>query len=207
MDVPTILDNFEIAPGHRVAEWKSLQLDEQDGSTADWDKAIAIFDRRIRSRFIEPAQLLIDAENSTDRMTNGFAILAIDFLLIETVQGFVSGRTNHNGHSKTMFKEFLTAWSAFTSCVPKSKTADDLAVSVYEQGRCALHHTGSTDRLVVRKSGKIFVFHDDGKIEINRTLLHQELSGAFSTYLAELKKPRCADLRKNFKTKMNHICS
>lgn len=173
----------------------------------DWQKALTILDARIRSRFIEPGQLLINSENGTGRGTNGFAVLAIDFLLIETIQGFRSGLTNHNGQSKALFKTFLTAWPAFTSCVPAGKSAESLAVDVYEQGRCALHHTGSTDRIVVRKSGKVFVFHDDGRIEINRSLLHEELTRAFGNYLEELNVHSNVRLRKNFRTKMEHICS
>jgi hypothetical protein len=88
MGAPTLPENFEIAPGYRVREWTSLTLNERDSGTADWVKALAILDARIRSRFIEPTQFLIDAEKGRKRGTNGFAVLAIDFLLIETLQGF-----------------------------------------------------------------------------------------------------------------------
>lgn len=199
--------DFEIAPGHRVRDWNSLTLDEANCDTADWDKAFAILDARIRGRFIQPAQLLIDSEHGHGRGTNGFAVLAIDFLLIETMEGFRSGRTSHRNHSKALFKAFLTRWPAFTACVPVGNGAADLAGNVYEQGRCALHHTGSTDRMVVRKSGKMFVFHDDGRIEINRSLLHRELTNAFDTYLADLKAAPNRDLRRKFIIKMNHLCA
>ncbi len=213
MGSSTLPDNFEIAPGHRVRGWKSLILDENEGKSADWAKAIAILDARIRRRFIDPAQLLIDAENGTGRGTNGFAVLAIDFLLIETIQGFREGLTNHDRQSKALFKAFLTQWPVFTACVPSGEDSGDVAVRVFEQGRCALHHTGSTDRIIVRKSdtggkgGKVFVFHDDGRITINRTLLHEELTKAFDGYLAELSDPANIGLRKKFKDKMDHICS
>jgi len=207
MGSSTLPDNFEIAPGHRVKGWKSLTLDENNNTPADWAKAIAILDARIRRRFIDPAQLLIDAENGKGRGTNGFAVLAIDFLLIETIQGFREGLTNHDRQSKALFKAFLTNWPAFNSCVPAGDNATHLAVKVFEQGRCALHHTGSTDRITVRKSGKVFVFHADGQIVINRSRLHHELVKAFDTYLAALQNPENTDLRKKFRQKMDHICS
>lgn len=207
MGSPALPDDFEIAPGHRVRGWKSLSLDETDPAAADWSKAISILDARIRRRFIEPAQLLIDAENGKSRGTNGFAVLAIDFLLIETIQGFRSGLTDHTGQSGRLFAGFLMDWPGFTACIPPTKKAADLAKSVYTQGRCALHHTGSTDRIVVRKSGKMFVFHDDKRIEINRSLLHQQLTKAFDAYLAALKEPEHVELRKNFKIKMKKICT
>ncbi|TIL60498.1 MAG: hypothetical protein E5Y79_09445 [Mesorhizobium sp.] len=207
MQSPTLPNNFEIAPGHYVKDWKGLALNEGNYDSADWSKALNILNTRIRSRFIEPAQFLIDSEDGNARGTNGFAILAIDFLLIETVEGFRSGRTSHHNHSKKLFTAFLMGWPAFTACVPAGENAKDLAVDVYEQGRCALHHTGSTDRIVVRRRGPMFAFHKDGRIEINRTLLHRELTKAFDAYLADLKAPSNADLRQKFKNKMNHICS
>ncbi|WP_037546476.1 hypothetical protein [Stappia stellulata] len=207
MGSSTLPDNFEIAPGHRVKGWKSLTLNQKNSTSSDWTKAIAILDTRIRRRFIEPAQLLIDAENGKGRGINGFAVLAIDFLLIETIQGFREGLTNHNRKSKALFKAFWTNWQVFKDCVPQGANADDLAVSVYEQGRCALHHTGSTDRVIVRKSGKMFVFHNDGRIVINRTLLHKQLVTAFDVYIAALKDPANTDMREKFKQKMDHICS
>lgn len=207
MGSPAVPDNFEIAPGHRVRGWKSLSLDETDPAAADWSKAISILDARIRRRFIEPAQLLIDSENGKGRGTNGFAILAIDFLLIETIQGFRKGLTDHTGQSGKLFAAFLVDWPAFAACVPPTKKAADLAKSVYTQGRCALYHAGTTDRIVVKKSGKMLVFHDDKRIEINRSLLHQELTNAFDEYLVALKRPEHVELRTNFRNKMNHICS
>jgi hypothetical protein len=206
MGSPALPDNFEIAPGYRVKDWKGLTLSEANGGTTDWNKAISIFDTRIRSRFIEPAQLLIDAEGGGKRGTNGFAVLAIDFLLIETIQGFRRGLINHNGKSKELFKAFLTNWPTFLECLPLLSSADDLAGAVYEQGRCALHHTGSTDRIIVRKSGAMFVFHEDGQIVINRTLLHQQLVKAFDVYVAALRDPASTAMREKFKQKMDHIC-
>ncbi|AXE64694.1 hypothetical protein BBF93_11000 [Hyphomonas sp. CACIAM 19H1] len=207
MGSSTLPDNFEVAPGYKVTDWTCLTLDEQNSSPEDWAAAISILDARIRSRFVEPAQLLIDSDIGKARGTNGFAVLAIDFLLIETIEGFRRGLTSHNGKSKVLFQAFLTSWPAFTACVPADKDAGKLAVRVFEQGRCALHHTGSTDRIIVRRWGELFVFHDDGRIEINRSLLHKELTKAFDDYLAALNDPANTDLRKKYRQKMEHICS
>lgn len=207
MKLSPLPDDFEIAPGHSVSGWKSLTLNDADRMTIDWNKALSILDARIRSRFIEPAQLLIDAETNQKRGSNGFAILAIDFLLIEAIQGFRQGLTNHNRQSKALFSAFLTNWQAFLDCVPHGSDAGVLANNVYEQGRCALHHTGSTDRVLVRRSGHMFIFYSDGRIAINRTVLHKELKTAFDAYIVELRLPGNATLRRNFKKKMEHICS
>lgn len=215
MSTCSLPDDFEIAPSYGAKDWKGLALDDQDSTSADWATAISILDGRIRSRFIDPAQLLIDSENGKGRGTNGFAVLAIDFLLIETIQGFFEGLISHKRKSAKLFNGFLSTWPAFIACVPQvqdaneqAKITEKLANRVFEQGRCALHHTGSTDRIIVRKSGdRMFVFHDDGRIEINRSLLHQELTKAFDDYLDALRDPAKAVLRKKFRQKMDHICT
>lgn len=199
--------NFEIAPGFRVADWQGLELNDSEHNTPDWQRALAILDVRIRSRFIKPAQFLIDSEKNKNRGTNGFAVLAIDFLLIETIQGFKAGHVSHFGKSKNLFMAFLLEWPAFTTCVPNGQNHKSLAAKVYEQGRCALHHTGSTERLIVKRSGDLFVFHDDERIEINRSILHAELTSEFDSYLSDLRSPTNKQLRKNFKIKMDHICT
>ena len=199
--------NFEIAPGHRVRDWQKLDLDDPVHVTLDWGKAIAIFEERIRSRFIRPAQALIDSDKGTSSERNGFAVLAIDFLLIETVQGFKKGQTDHKGQSKRLFKEFLKGWNMFNKCVSDGGNSEVLAGNLYEQGRCALHHTGATDRMIVRKSKAMIIFDADGLIEINRTKFHTELDKAFASYLADLRATSNAALRENFRNKMAHICT
>lgn len=198
--------DFEIAPGHRVSEWRDLSLDPTSSAAPDWDKAIEILDSRIRNRFIEPAQLLIDSENDRARGKFGFAILAIDFLLIETIEGFRTGQIDHRNRSKSLFTGFLTAWPAFSACIPVGKKGPALADRVFCQGRCALHHTGSTDRIVVKRSGPMFTFHDDGRIEINRTRLHHELGKEFLKYTSDLRSQEGVELRGMFKRKMGYIC-
>lgn len=195
--------DFEIAPGRRVSSWKKLVLDDDVPNTGDWNKAIEIFALRIESRFLLPAKLLIDAK---DGGTNGFSILALDFLVIETIAGFRDGRLDHRRHSERLFKLLLTQWAAFVDCVG-GENADARAGAVYRQGRCALYHSGATDRVIVRKTGPMIAFHDGGAIEINRTLLHEELVGEFQRYLADLKAPQNKALRGNFRKKMDHLCS
>lgn len=207
MEIMALPGNFEIAPGFRVDDWRSLTLNVDEYESPDWQRAFAILNARIRKRFIEPAQLLIDSENPEGRGTNGFAVLAIDFLLIETLQGFRSGQLNHFRKSKALFEVFLSEWPPFAACVPLHQDRTKLAGRVYEQGRCALHHTGATDQLIVKRSGSLFVFHDDGRIEINRSRLHTDLTASFDFYLHELSAAPNAELRKNFKDKMDHICS
>ena len=61
-----------ISPHYTVIDWRQLNLDRNSG---DWEKAICIFDDRIRGRYINPANHINQVRR--DDFT-GFAVLALD---------------------------------------------------------------------------------------------------------------------------------
>lgn len=195
-----------VSSRYTSADWAALKLDETTPETEDWARAFAIFRDRIDGRFLAPADALIAAEARKTTGTFGFSILALDFLVVETVQGFRDGVLDHRGQSEGLFTSFLSSWSDFVACVPPDKETAVLAKALYKQGRCALHHSGATDRLRVRRSGSMLLFREDGRIELNRTKFHAQLRGEFDRYLHDLAGEGAVVLRKNFKNKMNHIC-
>ena len=199
--------DVEIAPGYRATHWRKLDLNHADQpKNSDWEKAITIFETRIRGRFIAPVEALIKAEEGQQRKMFGFASLAIDCLLIETLQGFREGKTNHSGQSEKLFIRFLRSWQSFERCLPPSSDADLLAKEFYRDCRCALHHSGATGSIFrVGVSGNMLQF--SGKeIVINRLAFHRELNREFDGYLEALRKPEEDVLRINLKTKMDFIC-
>lgn len=207
MRKPTCSDDLEIAPGYTVGDWKNLTLDPDKPASADWQKALEIFDARIRCRFLDPVDRLIEFDECQSRQTFGFAILAIDFLVIETLQGFRDGVLDHNRQSKKLFTRFLTQWDAFTKCLPQNDNPQECAGQVYRDYRCALHHSGSTKGAFrVRVSGPMFHFKNDQEVKINRTCLHKKLKCEFKAYLDDLRRLDKNDLRRNFLNKMNAIC-
>lgn len=197
----------KIAPGYSAKDWQALALDPHVPGTADWQRAIAIFEARMRRRFFEPADALIRAEEGKSEKTFGFAVLAVDCLVIETLQGFRAGIINHNGQSKRLFTDFLKGWQAFQACLPDQADASTLADRVYADCRCALLHSGATDgELRVGVTGPTFKFGDGHVRSINRTQLHKCLRKEFDAYIHLLKTQGANLLRKNFKTKMDAIC-
>lgn len=198
---------ISIAPGHRARDWRKLVLDPDTPGSADWVTAVRMFRDRIERRFFAPADVLIASEQEQCAPTFGFAILALDCLVIETLQGFREGVKKHNGKSQELFCGFLTNWPVFTSAVPGNEDAQAFAKLVYTDCRCALLHSGSTDGLLrVGISGKAFAFGKDKSLKINRTKLHDELKTAFDAYLQELVSADARQLRVNFKKKMDAIC-
>lgn len=202
-------DGMEISPTYTVGDWRKLKLDPDDPNENQWKIAADILKDRIEGRFLKPAQALIDMAKNEPSLRFGFAILALDFLVIETVQGFREGVLKHaNGRSKELFRDFLVKWSTFKDCVPNEADRAEKAVEIYHAGRCALHHTGSTDNLIVRIClDQMIRFHSDGGIEINRNIFHKELCAEFDRYIEELKNPASRELRANFRKKMNFICN
>ena len=190
-----------------MGRWRSLSLAPDAPDAADWNTAVTIFTARIRSRFLDPVDQLAQFDEGRSRQTFGFAILAIDFLVIETLQGFRDGICNHNKRSKELFIKFLTQWDAFKDCLPGNGDLQTLAGQVYRDYRCALHHSGATKGAFrVLAIGPMFNFKNNDEVEINRTCLHKNLKREFDAYLADLCAPDSNDLRSNFLRKMNAIC-
>lgn len=198
--------SLQISPKYTVDFWRGLDLNPDAPKQADWEKAIDVLRDRIEGRFLKPAQTLIDAEKDNKRPTFGFAILALDCLVLETIQAFRDGVTDHMGRSGALFVAFLATWQPFVSCLGGSTDAAKKASEFYKQGRCALHHSGSTDKLTVGISGPMMRFEDDRRIAVNRTVFHTELEAEFQRYLGVLRNPEAIVPRRNFVAKMNPIC-
>lgn len=103
---------YQIARKYTTADWKRLQLDPGQPGSEAWTKAVGMFRARMEERFFTPVDALIDLQEDSSR-THGFVVLAIDCLLIETLQGFRRGFADHRGKSEELFKGFLTNWDVF----------------------------------------------------------------------------------------------
>jgi hypothetical protein len=191
---------MQIAPGVDSSEWRALKLD--DPNSSDWQRAISILHKRIRGRYFDPVDQLIVAEKDTPAHERrfGFAILAIDCLLIETLGAFLQGSETTDGISKATFCKFLTTRDRFKAFT------ESLAKQFYEEFRCGILHQAE-----VGGGSKVWSVGDlvreaDGALTINRNELHERLKADFEEYLTELNNSANRALRKNFRTKMDFIC-
>jgi hypothetical protein len=193
---------LRIAPsrhgGHwTVEDWKALDFSTEE----DWQTAIDIFEDRIRGRFLGIVEAIQDYEFS------GFAIMALDCLLIETLQQFYEGKAKTpRGRSGEYFRRFLTrtSFGAFFD--------DEIAGVFYDSIRCGILHQAEikrSSRILIRKNIPLVRWADDRNgLIIQRRLFHQQLKSAFCDYTAELRKndPPDDHLRGKFKRKMDAIC-
>lgn len=189
---------MQIAPGIDARDWQQLDF----AILGTWARAIEIFERRIRGRFTDAVDFLIaddEPRNPTERRW-GFAILAIDCLLVETIQAFRQGLTDTRGRSKDLCVALLTQRPAFGSAFNT-----DLATRFYYEFRCGLAHNGQvfgTGR--VWSIGQLLAL-DGNRITINRTAFHHALLVELKEYLGALQAGTDVTLRNNFRTKMDFI--
>ena len=190
-----------IAPGIHRDEWLKLKLD--DAESPDWNRSIEILAARIQSRYLEPVGLLIKADESRSPIERryGFSIMAIDSLLIETLQSFRDGLTNTKNKSKEMFKKYLTEREGFRDHFDEKQ-----AERFFYDFRCGiLHQAEIMGPSLLWSVGLLKGEKADGTPYINRTKFHEILKQDFKRYCDELKYPANSDLRKHFRTKMDFI--
>ena len=191
---------MRIAPRYDAEDWIALRLDDPERN--DWPTALRIFDGRIRERYIDPIDFLIAEEERKPAVERrfGFAVLAIDCLLVETLGAFIEGLEDTEGKSQRVFVRFLTTRPAFSSYFTK-----DLARQFYSEFRCGILHqaeVGGDSRVwsvgpLISTSYKSLV--------VNRNEFHARLKAEFARYIEQLDDSGSVDLRTNFRKKMNFI--
>lgn len=192
---------MQIAPNIDSSEWQALKLDEPN--SPDWERAISILRGRIYGRYFDPTDHLMLAEESKPAHERrfGFAIVAIDCLLIETFGAFLEGLETTDRISEATFCKFLTTRQQFSSIFTES-----LAKQFYKQFRCGILHQAEVGGGSKVWSVGSLVRESNGSLTINRNELHKKLKAAFEDYLTELSDPLNTVLRQNFRKKMDFIC-
>jgi len=193
---------MEIAPGFTCEAWKALDLSKPNNN--DWEIAISVLRSRMTERYIDPVDILIDHEKSKhfSKRRFGFTILAIDCLLIETLQAFKDGNEETKWREgKSVFVNYLTQSSNLGKHFNK-----DLAAEFYLSYRNGiLHQAQIKENHLVWSIGSVVDNLDDTMI-INRTEFHKCLKKDFDEYLNILKDINSVELRSNFKYKMDTLC-
>jgi hypothetical protein len=191
----TMKDDMRISPRFRVSDWRKLDLTME----RDWMVAIEIFKDRLEGRFLNFIVLLEKEKYS------GFLIMALDCLLVETLQQFSLGmQETPRNKVKEYFISFLTEGRL------RRFFNEDMAGLFYYQVRNGILHQaeikGSSRVLTNREFPLVRYSNDNDGIIINRRLFHRQLVLAYEDYVIRLKNPREKKLRNNFQRKMNYIC-
>jgi len=193
---------MEIAKGIVANEYKSLNL--TNNNSPDWDNAIEIFKQRFYPRYIEPVDLLIKTDESLSALDRkfGFTIMAIDCLLLETLQCFYEGRKDSKGRGvgENLFIIFLTTTNYFSPHFDVMK-----AKLFYDHIRCGILHQAETKCESKIWSVGPLVRGENSSLIVNRTEFHIGMKKEFSRYINLISDPLNTQLRENFKIKMDFI--
>lgn len=193
---------MEIAPNFTAEQWNRLDLDENED---DWQTAINVFNERLNARYIEPVEKLIESESGLKASEKrfGFTILAIDLLLMETIQAFKEGLRTTDGKSKQTFMNFLKNSPHFSGYFTTKAQREKF----HKAFRCGILHQGE-----VQSSALVWSFGElyeriDGMEVLNRTAVHHALKSDLQDYVAQLRTPASKELRSKFKKKMDFLVS
>lgn len=201
------MKNIEIAPGVTVGDWQKLNLPSFQFSP-DWEEAIRIFEKRIRFRFLKPVEYLLSVEDGIGpkERRNGFSIMAILCLLIESLQCFLEGKGHSKGISKEVFVRFLTENEPFKTKMGLTKT---IAEKIFVHVRCGiLHQAEITGGTRLRSVGPTVRLQGE-KLILNRTKFANGIFQFFEGYLRSLRlqTDEGEKLRGNLKRKFEVIVS
>jgi len=184
---------MEISPRFTVDDWKALDLTK----SSDWRKAVRILEDRLNARFFDAVGGIQEQDFS------GFAVLALDCLLIETLQQFKEGvPETPRRKCEEYFVNFLTA-APFATHFDKTSAA-----TFYDHFRCGiLHQAEIKGTSKVWRVGPLVARSSDGHgLIVNRKLFHSALRKAFAAYLRTLRSRKDLTQCANFVKKMNFIC-
>ncbi len=196
---------IEIAPNFSCDDWDRLKVKLDPGgdwvaSPAEWKRATKVVEGRIRTRFLDSANQLQAVAYA------GFAILALDCLLIETLQAFKNGKHAETPkESRRAYETFLTSSPRFQKYFSSPRVED-----FYTNVRNGLLHDGETRKGWLVKANPQYDLIDpqpDGSVIVNRERFHDALVKDFNAYVHDLSDPARKDLRKNLVSAINDLCS
>lgn len=186
---------MKITPTFTARDWHSISFD----SEKDWQCAIAIFKERTEERFMRPIEQIEKCSYA------GFAVLALDCLLIEMLQQFREGANRTpSGKSRDYFVAFLTETS-FGNYFDNRQ-----AELFYRQIRCGILHQAElrgSSKIINNDDDPMVVYSEDNRgLIVNRKLFHECLVKEFEGYMGMLDDSSNGEMRERFLSKMKSIC-
>jgi hypothetical protein len=192
--LPEIAEQVYLSSSVTVAFYRELEAAEKR-------QEIAYFvAERFRERFLLP---VLGGNNERCESTlsgykNGFAMLAIACLMVETLEAFYQGRENTRNKSKQMFLDFFKRWEEFRDFRP-------IAENFYYDVRCGILHQAETrNGWVIERVGKLY---DPAHKAINAAAFLKSLASCLDQYSTDLETADWDSiLWVNFRKKMKTIC-
>jgi len=198
---PINLENISISPAYRKSHWQEALAKN------DWNRMVEIFADRIEGRFLNPIRLI--ANDNDIGEFSGFSILALDCLIIETLNQFYSGLDETEGLHKMAFWKFFKNSDFFKDHFSRKK-----AFTFYSHFRCGILHQAQTKKKSLVRVGQDTMVQSVERdisqgLIVDRVLFHNALEQEISSYIEKLREggDKNRELRVNFVKKMNIVCN
>ena len=89
---------MRLSPRFCDKDWKGINFTTEDG----WRQAVAIVEDRIEGRWLRWVDQIVSCQFS------GFAVLAIDCIVLESLWGFANGKAVPKRHEREVYREMLS---------------------------------------------------------------------------------------------------
>lgn len=190
-------ENLLISPKYRVSDWVEAR------NANNWTLMVDVFKDRIEGRYLSPIRLIAKSHIGE---FSGFSILALDCLIVETLNQFYLGANETEGNHAQAFWVFFQQSEYF-----RAHFTNDIATIFYRHFRCGLLHQAQTKcKSVIRIDQDVMIKPVNGDLNdglvVDRVLFHEALENEIYSYQNKLIDGENIDLRDNFKTKMGFIC-
>ena len=154
-------------------------------------KIIEFVKQRFTERYIEPMR--VEKEKK-----NGFTIMAVSCLMIESLESFYQGWADSNRKSQLAFCNFFDRNENF---LPFNGYSEEF----YKCVRCGILHQGETTKgWHIRRDGAVF---QKSTKTINAKLFHDEVEEALNNYCSALESSEWnSEIWKKLRQKMNKVC-
>ncbi len=189
---------IHLSSNYTREDWKKLHLTRQSDFNT-WKKAIKIFDDRIMGWYFNSIDLLSD-----NVFKNGFSIMAICCLLIDTFKQFMDGELTSNPNYKNRGNE--SKYEFFLQHELNDVFDNYSARVFYKSIRCGILHSAQTknDAILVDIGDRV-VQNVNGMLQVAVVPFVQRLKEYYTLYKNRLLDEKELVLRNSFIKKMNDI--
>lgn len=191
-----------ISVNYKKEEYMFLELSPYSTNSNSWRRAIDIFEDRIEGRYLKVLSNLMYQNNL---MRDGFVIMAVNCLLLETLLQFKMGwDETPSGQNKRSYTIFLK--EAFPTVFKTNKSAEKF----YTDIRCGILHSAQTKKKSKLTFDKNYVidlvnYENEDYIYVDVYNMTQVIEKYYLNYVRNLKIEKHND-RFNFVKKMDYIC-
>ena len=207
-------NSIKISKSFSANDWENLRPMLLN-SNEEWPKAFEVFEERIKSRFIDPIEIIKTIGKNEGE---GFSIALISVVLLESLAAFELGKIykfnknelspNEYSSGINLLKSFLINSSVFSSHFESKSKIDKF----YENIRCGLVHEARTmnnDVIISQSSikntnNKFIYFNENGEYRLNRDLLLVKIKEHIDEYKSRIIG-NDIELRNKFILKMDEI--